>query len=86
MIFTAGVKRTSRLAAALVLSLAATTTASAACSDPAALGVDWEGCQLTSAQLNNANLTGANLSGTNLGGALWINGMQCAKVSIGECK
>jgi hypothetical protein len=59
MIFTAGVKRTSILSAALVLSLAAITTANAACSDPAALGVDWEGggCQLTSANLTGAEKT-----------------------------
>ncbi|WP_143751121.1 MULTISPECIES: pentapeptide repeat-containing protein [unclassified Marinobacter] len=50
-------------------------------SDPAALDVDWEGCQLNNAYLNGANLVTANLSG-----ALWINGMQCAKVPIGECK
>ena len=46
----------------------------AACDDPAAPNVDWQGCdktwqQLQNVDLSNANLAGANLSNSNLEGA-----------------
>jgi len=66
MIFTAGLKRTSIFAATIVLSLAATATANAACSDPAAPNVDWSGCDKERASLKNADLSGANLTGADL--------------------
>jgi uncharacterized protein YjbI with pentapeptide repeats len=65
MNFTSGLKRTSIYAATVVLSLAA-TTANAACSDPAAPGVDWSGCDKSGARLSGANLAGADLSGADL--------------------
>ena len=87
--------------AAVVLSLGTTSSALAACSDPAARGVEWHGCGLTGANLTGAylygaylieaDLTGADLSGANLSGAdlslaTWVDGRDCAQGSIGECK
>lgn len=100
MTVTAGFKFTSTLAAAVVLSLATITTANAACSDPAAPGVDWSGCvkknaelvradlsgaDLGGAHLYEAKLGGANLTGADLSGAISPEGYVCAKGSIGTC-
>ena len=57
----------------------------AACSDPAAPGVDWSGCDLTNRDLFDANLIGANLSGANLSGVIWVDGTFCAEGSVGQC-
>lgn len=80
MIITASFKRSSIFAAAVVLSLTITTTAFAACSDPASRGVDWSGCNksgtdlkgafLTAAMLQDTNLSNANLSGAALQDAI----------------
>ncbi len=55
--------------AALALSLAAAPEARAACSDPAALEVDWHDCELKDASLEYAVLSGANLLNADLSGA-----------------
>jgi uncharacterized protein YjbI with pentapeptide repeats len=92
--------RTAFLAAALALSLTATSEAKAACSDPAAPEVDWSGCDKSNANLWNANLSGANLTDANLSyanltdadltyadlyGAMWPDGRVCAEGSMGAC-
>ncbi len=54
-----------RLAALLPAALAA-SGALAACGDPPAPGVDWQGCNLQSARLAGADLRGANLRDADL--------------------
>ncbi len=52
---------------------------------------DLSGSVLSDANLSYANLTGANLSdatfkNTDFSKATWVDGRQCAAVSLGECK
>lgn len=49
------------LGAALALCVAATDSAHAACDDPVAPSVDWQGCDKRDEDLENADLSGANL-------------------------
>jgi uncharacterized protein YjbI with pentapeptide repeats len=78
--------RTAFLAAALALSLMATSEARAACEDPADHGVDWSGCDKSYADhLVDANLDGADLTGADLSFATWTDGRGCAEWSIGAC-
>lgn len=58
--------RAAFLAAALALSLTAASEAKAACSDPAAPGVDWSGCDKSRANLSDAYLPYADLTNANL--------------------
>jgi hypothetical protein len=44
------------------------------------------GAQLQGADLTDADLTDAKLSGTNLTGAIWPDGKECARGSIGRCR
>jgi uncharacterized protein YjbI with pentapeptide repeats len=83
--------RTTFLAAALALSLTATTEARAACDDPARSEVNWSECDKSDANLSGANLSGALLSGAylsggaDLSGAIWTDGRVCAEGSVGSC-
>mgnify|MGYP000717909949 CR=1 FL=1 len=61
MTFTAGIKRTTIFAATIVLSLAATATANAGCTDPVAPNVDWSVCNMGGASLRKAKMGGAYL-------------------------
>ena len=66
-------KRRASLALGVILSVTF-SNAYAACDDPAAPNVDWQGCdktwlQLQNVDLSHAKLAGANLSNTNLEGA-----------------
>jgi uncharacterized protein YjbI with pentapeptide repeats len=81
MIDTVGLRCTSVLAAAVVLSLATTTTANAACSDAAAPKVDWGGCDKIDAHLSRANLTDASLTGAYLNG-VYLNGANLTKANL----
>jgi len=72
--------RTAFLAAALALSLAATTEARAACRGVAEPGVDGSGCDYTDWLWTAMDLSGANLSGTT-----WEDGRICAEGSVGVC-
>ena len=70
---------------AVVLSFAASVSAYAACSDPAAPGVDWSHCDLRNADLTDTALTGVDLTGADLSGATLADGSVCAPGSIGGC-
>jgi uncharacterized protein YjbI with pentapeptide repeats len=81
MNFTIGLKRTSIYAATVVLSLAA-TTANAACWDPAAPGVDWNGCDKSFVRLVHGALSGADLRGADLSNA-WLSGADLSRANLG---
>jgi uncharacterized protein YjbI with pentapeptide repeats len=81
MNFTTGLKRTSIYAATVVLSLAA-TTANAACWDPAAPGVDWNGCDKSFVRLVHGALSGADLRGADLSNA-WLSGADLSRANLG---
>lgn len=49
------------------------------------LGADLRGADLAYADLRGADLTSANLTGARLDRAIWINGVTCARGSVGQC-
>jgi uncharacterized protein YjbI with pentapeptide repeats len=49
-------------------------------------GANLSGANLANSNLSGANITRADLSGADLSNAIWINGLECSKGSLGRCR
>lgn len=48
-------------------------------------GSSLQNANLQGANLNGADITGADFTGANLSQAIWVDGQQCAELSVGSC-